>query len=98
MAKRYKVETTAIDYCIEEEDVCWKFDNDPSIEEDSEEYYDAIHNEIDEIRKSLPQVLTLEIECEPEDLDDMVCDAISNETNWLVNSFKYNIVEEKEVN
>lgn len=91
----YKVKTTSIDYCVEEEDVCWQFDNDPEIEEDSEEYYDAIAAEIRKIKASLPQTLELEIECEPEDLGDEVCEAISEETGWLVNDFSFEILKEK---
>lgn len=82
--KYYKVKTTKIDYCVEEEDVCDEIANDPEIEEDSEEYYDVIHNEINWIKETLPQVLVLEIECDSEDLDDMVGDAISEETGWLI--------------
>ena len=90
----YKVKTTKIDYCVEPEDVCWQFDNQADLEEDSEEYYEAIHAKIKRIKDSLPQVLVLEIECDPEDLDDMVGDAISEETGWLVNHFEYEIIEE----
>lgn len=97
MEKYYKVRTTKIDYCVEEEDVCDKIANDLTIEEDSEEYYEAIHNEINWIKENLPQVLVLEIECEPEELDDMVGEAIGEETYWLVNSFEYDILEEKEI-
>jgi hypothetical protein len=92
--KYYRVKTTSIDYCVEEEDVCEKICEDASIEEDSEEFYDAIHAEIKRVKDGLPQKLELEIECDPEDLDDMVCDAISEETGWLVNGFAYDILEE----
>lgn len=92
--KYYRVKTTSVDYCVEEEDVCEKICEDASIEEDSEEFYDAIHAEIKRVKESLPQHLELEIECDPEDLDDMVCDAISEETGWLVNGFAYDIIEE----
>jgi len=91
----FKVKTTSIDYCIKEEDVCEKICEDASIEEDSEEFYDAIHAEIKRVKDGLPQHLELEIECDPEDLDDMVCDAISEETGWPVNGFAYDILEQK---
>ena len=91
----YKVKTTDIDYCVEEEDVCWQFDNDLELEEDSEEYYDAIHDEIKKIKSELPQVLFLEIECEPDDLDDEVCEAVSEETGWLVNGLSYEIISQE---
>ena len=95
MVYLYKVKTTYIDYSVTEEDVCQVVDNDPTIEEDSEEYYDAIHAEIKKIRESLPQELELEIECEPEDLDNEVCEAVSEETNWLVNEVCYNIISKE---
>ena len=90
----YKIKVTSVDYCVEDEDVCQEVDNDPEIEEDSEEYYNAIELLIKTTKASLPQTLELEIECEPEDLDEEVCDAVSEETGWLVNGLTYEIVEE----
>lgn len=95
MDKLYRIKVTSIDYCIEEEDVCWQFDNQVDLEEDSEEYYRAIEQEIEKIKEGLPQTLELEIECEEEDLDDMVCDAVSEETGWLNNSVTYEIISQK---
>lgn len=95
MVYLYHIKTTSIDYCIEDEDVCWQFDNDPEIEEDSEEYYDAIHAEVKRIKKELPQTLEFEIECEEEDLNFEVCDAVSEETGWLVNSVSYKIISKE---
>jgi hypothetical protein len=91
----FHVLTAIIDYCIEDEDVCWEIDNDPEIEEDSEEYYEAIHNKVAEIKSELPQHLELEIECEEDDLDDMVCEAVSEETGWLVNSVSYDVLDQE---
>lgn len=89
---KYKVKTTHIDYCIEEEDVCSEFDNDVTIEEDSEEYYEAINDRIKEIKDKLPQRMTIVVECNKEDLDEMVCDEITNRTGWLIYGFDYNVV------
>jgi hypothetical protein len=86
MVKFYKIKVTAVDYCVEDEDVI------DYVEDDEDE--DEINDKIREIKDSLPQRLDLEIECEPEDLDDMVCDAVSEETGWLNNSVTYEIVEE----
>ena len=92
----YKVKTTSVDYCVEEEDICETFEEQhPEVEVDSDEYWEAIDAEVTRLKNSLPQTLELEIECDPEDLDDMVCDAISEETGWLINSFTYNILEQK---
>lgn len=90
--EKYKIKITSVDYCVEEEDVCWQFDNDTELEEDSEEYYNAIDNEIKKIKESLPQVMELDIECEKEDLEDIICDTISQETGWLINSMTYKII------
>jgi hypothetical protein len=49
--EKYKIKVTSVDYCVEQEDVCWQFDNDTELEEDSEEYYNAIDNEIKKISK-----------------------------------------------
>lgn len=89
---KYKVETTKIDYCVEEEDVMDSITVRP---EYTTSWYDAIDKKIEEIKRDLPQRITFEIECDEEDLDDMVCDAISNETCWLINSFSYEIKEVK---
>lgn len=97
MYKYYRVLVTSVDYCVEDEDVWWQFDNDQGLEEDSEEYYNAIQDEIARIKSELPQSMELEVECEPDYLDDMVADAISDETGWLVNSFTYDILDKKDI-
>ena len=79
MCKTFKVRVYDIDYCLEDE-------------EDSEEYYEAINKRIAQIKSELPQDMIFTIECEKEDLEDMACDAISEETGWLVNSFSYDIL------
>ena len=92
MCKTFKVRVYDIDYCVEDEDVCEEISNDSEIEEDSEEYYEAINKRIIQIKSELPQDMIFTIECEKEDLEDMACDAISEETGWLVNSFSYDIL------
>jgi endo-alpha-1,4-polygalactosaminidase (GH114 family) len=90
--EKFKVKTRYIDYCVEEEDVCSEFDNDASIEEDSEEYYQAINDKIKEIKDNLPQHMLINVECDKEDLDEMVCDEITNRTGWLIYGFDYDII------
>ena len=90
---KYKIRTIEIDYCIKEEDVCWQFDNRTDLEEDSEEYYDAINAEIERLKRELPQHIELDIECEEDELADLVIDAVSEKTNWLTNGVWYEIVE-----
>lgn len=94
---QYKIKVTAVDYYVSDEDVCESVCEDVTIEEDSEEFYDVINAKIKEVKESLPQTMELEIECEPEDLDDMVCDAVSEETGWLNNSVTYEIISDSEV-
>ena len=90
--EEYTVKVTNIDYCIEEEDVCDEIADDVSIEEDSEEYYEAIQNKIKEIKADLPQTFTFTFECAEDELDDLIAEEISDETGWLVNSFEKEIV------
>lgn len=91
-----KIRTKNIDYCVEDEDVCETIDRDVTIEPDSEEYYDAIKKEIKRVKESLPQNLELEFyDYDPEDLTDLVSEAISEETGWLVNSFDFDVIVKK---
>lgn len=89
MLKKYKVRTKYIDYCIEDGDIIDCFW--PECQDWDEEQFEK---KIDELRYELPQHLSFEIECEPELLECMVCEAISEETGWLVNIFSYDIIEE----
>lgn len=83
--KRYYVLTTEIDYYVGYEDV----------DDGKYEYSDdELNRRIALVKSTLPQQLELEITCEPEDLDDQVADAISNETNWLINCCNYKILSE----
>lgn len=97
----FKIRTTDIDYHVSNDDVYEKVCEDASIEEDSDEFYDAIEKARVELEKELdfdPKMQNLEFEfydCKKEDLDELVCDAISSETGWLINGFKYEIIESK---
>ena len=84
----FKVRTTDVDYFVSDEDVIYTMPMDDPDDEDIEDAIDAV-------KASLPQVLELEIECEPEDLDELVGDAISSKTGWLINGFNYEIIESK---
>ena len=83
---KFTIKVTGVDYYISEEDF-WDID-------DPEEVDAAIRK----TRNELPQHLTLEIECIDDKgaLEDMIADAISEETGWLNNSFEYRI-EKKEL-
>lgn len=92
----FTVKATNISYDVTFND-CWDLvvDEHPGIDEDSEEFDNLVNAKIDEIKKSLPQELILTVDCEKEDLDDYVAEAISDETNWLVNGCDYEIVSIK---
>jgi hypothetical protein len=93
--KHYKVRTTYIDYYITKEDIDLPDPFESYGRMDIEEYSEEeIEDMIEETRSGLPQELELEITCEPEDLEDMIVDAISEEVGWLVNYFEYVIIEE----
>ena len=83
---KFTIKVTGVDYYISEEDF-WDID-------DPEEVDAAIRK----TRNELPQRLTLEIECIDDKgaLEDMIADAISEETGWLANGFEYRI-EKKEL-
>lgn len=90
--KTYKVRAYDISYCVEDEDVCQEFDNDTELEEDSEEYYDAINERIEQIKSELPQDMVFNITCPAKELEDEIANAISEETGWLVEGFSYDIL------
>ncbi len=87
---QFKVRVKGIDYDVEEQDVIDEFDvfEDPTDEE--------IEAKINEIKSKLPQVIEVDVECDPDELEDYIADAISDETGWLINSFdQYEILEQK---
>lgn len=86
--KLYKIKTTQIEYCVEADDL-WFLDE---VEDFTDEDFDR---EIKRIKSELPQELELEITCEPEDLEDCIADAISEEVGWLVEYFSYEILAEE---
>ena len=98
MLKEYKIKVTSVDYNITYEDINFDpFDSVFNSADDMDEAERRADEEIAKIKSELPQELHLIITCEPEDLEDEIADAISEETGWLNNSFTYDIVSEKEV-
>ena len=84
--KEYEIKVTSVDYCVSWEDV------DDGGEHSDEWYERKTHK----VKSKLPQELELEICCEPENLEDQIADAISEETGWLNNSFTYDVVSEED--
>lgn len=84
--KTVKVRAYDIDYDVEPEDV----------DENEELTEDELDAKIAEVKESLPSELTFEFDIEPdEDIEERIADEITSETNWLVDNFKYTIVEER---
>jgi len=60
--------------------------------------YDIKEEDVDDdlsieyVRGLLPTELELEITCEEDFLEDEITEAISEETGWLVNTYKYEII------
>jgi hypothetical protein len=94
--KLYKIKTTKIRYFIEEEDL--EFDEFENHGMDADDYDDEVIEEmIEEVQSQLPQELEFEIDCDPDELEDLICENISDETGYLVDWFKYEIVSEEEL-
>lgn len=94
--KLYTVKTTKIKYCIEEEDL--EFDEFENHGMDIDDYdEETIEEMIEEVQSQLPQELEFDIECDPDELEDIICESISDDTGYLVDWFKYEIVSEEEV-
>ncbi len=75
MAK-YNVKVTSVSYAIEDEDLWY-------VEEDQME------QERERLLSTLPQEMNLTLECDEDDLDDLVCDEITERTGWLISGFTY---------
>ena len=82
----FEVKVYDIDYCIDEEDL---EANDFDVDEMSE---DEIEAAIQKIVATLPKELVLTVECTEDALEDVLVDAISEETGWLINNFQYEII------
>lgn len=80
-----RVKVTDIEYDIAKED----FDRELTDKEFEKERRELI--------KTLPQSLTLTFTCDDdEDIEDTIADKISDETGWLVDTFKYDVISTNE--
>jgi len=83
--KTVKVKAYDIEYDVEPEDV----------DENEELTDDELDAKIAEVKESLPSELVFEFDIEPdEDIEERIADEITLETNWLVDSFKFTVIEE----
>lgn len=92
----FKVKVTSVDYDVDYGNVAViVHEQNKELDEYSDEFDEMVYNKIDEIKKSLPQEMELEITCEKEDLDYYVDEAIAEETGWLTNYSIFEIIETK---
>ena len=86
--EHFKIRVKGIDYCVEEEDVIDELD---AFKEPTDEEIEA---KINEIKSKLPQVIEVEVDGLEEDLDELVPDAVSEKTSWLIYGYEsYEILE-----
>ena len=77
----FEIETTKINYLIDEDDVL-------HLVKDREE----AKRKVEELKKSLPQHIKLNVICDPDDLYDEVEDALSYKVKWPFEDFEYEII------
>lgn len=78
----YHIGAYDIDYCVEDEDIPV-----PNGIKNEEQY---IKKEIKRIKSTLPTSMVFDIVCDDlEDLEDLVCDYITETTGWLINGFHF---------
>lgn len=85
--KDYRVTLSNIKYCVEEEDVVETVErNYPNVEEDTKEWYELIHQEINNIKSKLPSSLTYDIKCveDEDEAEDEAIDMATEKTGWLL--------------
>lgn len=88
---QFTVKCHDIDYDVGWEDVESNYEVPTDLDEDDlDEWYDL---KVDEIKASLPKEVILTVEATEEDLEDVIVDALSEETGWLIDSYKYDIIE-----
>ncbi len=86
MEHTYKVRVTKVGYCVTAEDIDSIYLN---TNEDTSTWSDErFEEEINFIKSRLPQRFTFFIECEQEDLDELICNEITERTGWLIYSYR----------
>lgn len=89
--KRYTVQVNDVDYEVTEQDV---MDYIPEFHQDDQDFIDDM---VFNVKYGINQKFVLEIECEPDELDELVCDEITHKSGWLVNTFNYEILKEEDI-
>ena len=68
--------------------------NNPELE-DSPDLDSIVEAKREEIISELPTECVLEISCEKDDLEDYILDELTDRSDWLIESFNYDIIEVK---
>ena len=97
--KHYKIKTTYVDYHITKEDIedvvlsslPENYEREAISEDELAEIYEQA---IEDTRDELPQEFEFELDCQEDELEDIICDWISDETGWFINYFEYIILKE----
>ena len=89
--KRYTVKVTDVDYEVTEEDI---MEFVPEMYENDQDFIDDM---VLNVKYGINQNFILDIECEPDELDELVCDEITHKSGWLVNTFNYEILKEEDI-
>lgn len=102
MRYNLKVECYDIDYCVEEEDLIDEMDVFyPYIQADDELWYQILDEKVKETKEKLPKVVVLEVEDIDEedlgDIEDLVCNELTEKEGWLLNGFNFRVIEKEEI-
>lgn len=81
---KYHINAYDIDYCVEAQDLDYLWPENQDWDDDD---YDK---KIAEIKSKLPSRMSFDIDCDDvNDLEDLVCDYITEKSGWLINGFNY---------
>lgn len=89
----FDVHVTEVSYDVDYATVAGEIEDDfPQIDPATDAFDDLVYARIEEIKKELPQEMDLTIEyADPEDLEYLVGEAISDKTGWLINYCSFTI-------
>lgn len=84
---KFTVHCFDIDYDVEEEDVDHMLGMNPTDEE--------VEEAIKSVKATLDKEVDVVVECEEDDLEDYIADALSEKTGWLTNYFDYKVIKKE---
>ena len=92
----FVVKVSNIEYDVDYGTCCYDIvlANNPELE-DSPDLDSIVKAKREEILSELPTECVLEISCEKDDLEDYILDELTDRSDWLIESFNYEIIEVK---